>query len=90
MNTAVRDRVAVATTSTTSAESYVIMGGVVAPAATVGDDLIENAIYSYIQARRSLGVTQINSAEIAQALQLPQRVVDAAVKNLTSKGVKLR
>lgn len=48
---------------------------------------IENAVYSYIQAIRTLGRTQVNITEIAQALALPTEAVTLAASKLRHKGV---
>jgi len=50
---------------------------------------IEAAVYAYLRARRALGVTSLNSVEIARALNLTNDVVEAAVATLRNKGVKL-
>lgn len=49
---------------------------------------IESAVFAYIQARRHLGQTVINTADIAEALDVPRREVERAAANLKSKGVK--
>jgi hypothetical protein len=49
---------------------------------------IEAAVYSYIQALRALGKTQVNTAEIARALGLPVSNVDQVVPKLNEKGIK--
>ena len=50
---------------------------------------VDSAVYAYIQARRALGETNLNTSEVARALRLPQRLVDASVKRLTGRGVKI-
>jgi DNA-binding MarR family transcriptional regulator len=47
-----------------------------------------NAVYSYIRALRSLGRTQINSFEVAEALSLSIDSVSRAIRALEEKGVK--
>jgi hypothetical protein len=50
---------------------------------------IEKAVYSHIQAVRTLGRTKINTAEIADALSIPVSEVTAAIDGLKRKGVKV-
>jgi predicted transcriptional regulator len=50
---------------------------------------VVNAVYSHIQAVRTLGRDGINTREIASALSLPVSEVDRAVKMLDDKGVKI-
>jgi hypothetical protein len=49
---------------------------------------LENAVYAYIRALRALGRTQINTAEIADALSVPVNEVHNVVFSLRKKGVK--
>lgn len=49
---------------------------------------IENAVYSYIQAVRALGKTQLTSSEIAKNLSLSLVDVNNAIVQLRTKGVK--
>jgi hypothetical protein len=49
---------------------------------------IERAVFSYIRAVRTLGRTKTNTAEVADALSLPVREVNLAIKALKTKGVK--
>jgi hypothetical protein len=49
---------------------------------------VEGAVYSYVQAVRSLGRTRVTASEIADALSLRTRVVLMALENLQAKGVK--
>jgi predicted transcriptional regulator len=49
---------------------------------------IEAAVYSYIQALRSLGKTQINTAEIAKALGIPISIVASVLPKLGEKGIR--
>jgi hypothetical protein len=51
---------------------------------------IEAAVFAYLQARRALGVTQISSVEIAGALGLVRSIVETTLRNLKSRGVKLK
>lgn len=55
--------------------------------AAVPDD-IKSAVYSHIQAIRSLGRTKTNTAEIADALDLDRKLVEAAVHSLREAGVR--
>lgn len=48
---------------------------------------VENAIFSYIQAIRTLGRMEVNISEIAKALSLPTEVVSLAASKLKHKGV---
>ena len=50
---------------------------------------VENAVYGHIRAKRSLGHTTANSAEIASALSLTVADVNRAFASLKSKGVKV-
>lgn len=52
------------------------------------DGRIEDAVYTYIQAVRALGRTTINTSEIASALGIDRRKVEAAAAALKDKGVK--
>jgi hypothetical protein len=49
---------------------------------------IETAIYSYIQVRRALGETTVNTADISRALDLPLGLVGSTVQNLIPKDVR--
>jgi hypothetical protein len=49
---------------------------------------IEAAVYSYIQAMRTLGNTRVNSGDIAKALGLTVANVNAVLPKLNEKGVK--
>jgi hypothetical protein len=50
---------------------------------------VENAIYSYIRAIRSLGRKGINTTEIAESLSLSVDAVNRAVESLKRKGVRV-
>jgi len=50
---------------------------------------IENAVYAHIRAMRELGKTQLNTAEIAEALGLSVTEVDSTLAALKKKGVKV-
>ena len=50
---------------------------------------IENAVYAYIQAIRTLGRTQVNTLEIAKGLNLTAAVVEKTLAALEKKGVKV-
>jgi hypothetical protein len=50
---------------------------------------IERAVYGHIRALRALGRTRIDTAEIAQALDLPLKAVEQTLGNLAQKGVKI-
>lgn len=51
-------------------------------------EAIEAAVYSYIQALRALGKTQINTAEIARALGIPISIVASVLPKLSEKGIR--
>jgi hypothetical protein len=53
-----------------------------------GEKTIETAVYTYIQALRSLGKTQVNTAEIATALGVPVSSVARVLPKLSEKGVR--
>lgn len=50
---------------------------------------VQNAVYAYVQAVRSLGRKQLNTIEIAEALSIPVAEVNRAVKSLKKRGVKV-
>lgn len=52
------------------------------------DNKIERAVYSHIRAIRTLGRTQINTSDIADALSLDVKDVNRAVTKLRAKGVR--
>src|SRR5437016_3856942 len=49
---------------------------------------IENAVYSYIRARRALGETSVNTNEIAMALNIQIKDVATAIAGLRDKGIR--
>lgn len=49
---------------------------------------VEAAVFAHIKALRALGRTTVNTGEIARALALPLRDVEAAAARLRSKGVR--
>ena len=49
---------------------------------------IERAVYSYIQAKRALGETTVNTADIARALDIPLHIVELAIIHLQPKGIR--
>jgi hypothetical protein len=49
---------------------------------------VEDAVFSYIRAKRILGEKTVNTAEIARSLRLPRKLVEAAANNMRSKGVR--
>jgi len=53
----------------------------------VGD--VEAAVFAYIQAIRALGKTDVNTTEISRALRIPLGDVQAVIKTLAKKGVKV-
>lgn len=50
---------------------------------------VENAVYAHIRALRAIGKTTVNTAKIADSLDIPRSYVDAAVRNLTSRRVRI-
>ena len=50
---------------------------------------VQSAVYSHIRALRALGKTSVNTAEIAEALNISQKAVIRAVRELSDKGVKV-
>ena len=50
---------------------------------------IENAVYGYARAMRSLDRKKITVSEISSALSIPERDVIKALGGLTKKGVKI-
>lgn len=50
---------------------------------------IEDAVFSHIQALRSLGNRRVNTMEIAEALGIPHRNVESVIRRLIQRGVKL-
>lgn len=53
-----------------------------------GKAAIEKAVYGHIRALRALGRDTVNTVEIAQALGISVKEVDASIANLRAKGVK--
>lgn len=51
---------------------------------------IESAVFAHIQAMRALGRTRVNVTEIATALGLYERQVEATLSALRNKGVKVK
>jgi hypothetical protein len=49
---------------------------------------IKSAVFSYIQARRAMGDTKINTSQIAKALCISVSAVDQTIASLKTKGVK--
>ena len=84
-----QDRIAINTT-TSNAAVYPVNNYLGYVGGSQPPKRVENAVYAYLQARRSLGDTNVNTSDVAKALRLPQHIVDAAVGNLTSRGVKVR
>ena len=50
---------------------------------------IEAAVYAHIRAIRALGHIHVDSSTVAQALSLPVTDVEAAMRNLSDKGVRV-
>jgi hypothetical protein len=49
---------------------------------------VQNAVYAYIRAIRTLGRTKINTTEVADALSLPVAEVNGALSSLKKRGVR--
>ena len=54
----------------------------------LAETTLEDAIFTYVQAIRALGRTQLNTVEIAEALSLRVAEVDAAVVRLRERGIR--
>lgn len=54
-----------------------------------GSSSVSRAVYDHIRAMRTLGRTTVNSADIAKALGLSRRDVEAAIVQLSERGVKV-
>lgn len=76
-------------TTTTSSTITTTLSPVSEVSSLSTDKSIENAVYSHIRALRSLGETQVNTLEIAQALKINPARVAEVIRNLESKGVKI-
>lgn len=50
---------------------------------------VQNAVYAHIRAIRALGRTQINTADVADALSLSVAEVNRAISSLGKKGIKV-
>ena len=50
---------------------------------------IENAVYGYARAMRSLDRKKLTVSEISSALSIPERDVIKALSGLTNKGIKI-
>jgi hypothetical protein len=73
----------------TSATPYISIGiSIAKPGHQRNNKNVEAAVYSYIQALRALGKTQVNTAEIARALGLPVSIVDSVLPKLNEKGIR--
>jgi hypothetical protein len=76
-------------TASTTASFGVFIAEVPAPKKAANRSDIGAAVYSHIQAMRSLGRKTINTAEIAKALSLNVNEVDRAIVEMKGKGVKV-
>lgn len=52
------------------------------------DPKVEDAVYQYIRAKRTLGHLRVNTRSIADALDLPHATVARVVKGMAGKGVR--
>ncbi len=50
---------------------------------------VEGAVYGQIRAMRALGIIKISTDQIARSLSIPRPLVDAAVKGMQDRGVKV-
>jgi ribosomal protein S11 len=48
------------------------------------------AVYAHIQSARAHGMTSINTLDIADALNLPSKRVESAIRALRNRGVKVK
>ena len=87
--TSTADRAVTSTSSSTAGTVSIAITSVGSLASPRSLADIESAVFSHIQAVRTLGRSEINTAEIAQALSLPQELVIAAVARLRGKGVRV-
>lgn len=80
-------------TSTATSAPAITTSGVVAHRQKANvrskEEKIKNAVYGYIQAIRALGRKSVDSTEISEALSLPARDVEKAMRNLRDRGVRL-
>ena len=76
-------------TATGSGDISVSSTSVTARVRPTVDKNIITAVYSHIRAIRALGRTRVNSADISDALEIPRKEVDKAIRELTDKGVKV-
>lgn len=52
--------------------------------------IVEEAVYAHIQSARAHGMTSINTLDIADALNLPSKRVESAIRALRNRGVKVK
>ena len=52
-------------------------------------EALETAVYTYIQALRTLGHSRVNPTRIAKALDLKSKAVEQAILGLRNRGVSL-
>lgn len=77
-----------------STSSFITKGDAIPPRDTDDKSIsqrysqIDRAVWAHIKALRALGRDQINSIEIAEALNLPLFVIHASIERLKPKGVK--
>jgi hypothetical protein len=83
-------RIFTATSANASVGLFLRDASVVATDKAKSDKTIETAVYNFIQAKRSLGETKVNSVEIANALSLTDSAVQNALHALGDKGVKIK
>lgn len=72
-----------------STTSTMVVSGVLPRSRRKPSSDVAAAVFSYIRARRALGHTRINSADIASALDLDVRDVENAIAHLSDKGVRV-
>ena len=54
----------------------------------VDDGARKQAIYEYLQTVRSLGKRRVRSTDVADALDIPEKVVRRVMNEMADKGVK--
>jgi hypothetical protein len=83
------DNFSVGSSSATSTSYSVSVSGLGSRSPQVTKKL-EAAVYSHIRALRALGTTAVSSDEIARALNLSNSAVEAALRQMSDRGVKFR
>jgi hypothetical protein len=74
-------------TQGTAANSEVVVTGTAEQAPTPSSRITQ-AVYAYIRAVRAAGRTQVGTAEIARALDVPESAILSTLSALENRGVK--